>query len=142
MTARPPSRRSLWGRGGIWSAIPWAAAQLNWSNRDQLIADIEKADEGRQLQGQLEEIEKQTKIPKADLMSLLMDTVQQRLALQAAGGEGAPAGPALSVAGVPPGGNGPGSAGPGGGPAVGSFGAPAAPVTGIIPGQGGAGIAA
>lgn len=112
-------------------AIPWVARQQNWTDRDSLIADIQRADSSHQLMSQLEELSKAVKVPPEDLMGMLAEMVQQRAAMMQAGvgGGGVSAPPQLpaTTEGPPP------IAGlrqpPGGGN-----------VNGVIAGSGGAGV--
>jgi hypothetical protein len=58
------------------AAIPWAGQQLDWSNLDQLLDDIDKADSKNQVFSQLEKISKETKVPLEDLISKVMEQAQ------------------------------------------------------------------
>lgn len=138
-------------------AIPWAATQMNWTNRDQLIADIERADESKQLFGQLQQLSKETKLSPADLMQLLVQTAQQKAQMEQGGPPpaGAPPGmPPGAPPGMPPGlppelmammagGPPPGAAAPPEGPPpIAGLRDPQANgnVNGVIPGAGGGGV--
>ncbi|GEM_PF-2973476 len=144
-------------------AIPWAAAQMNWTNRNQLISDIERADASKQLFSQLEELGKATKTSPQDLMQILVDVVQRQQQLMAGGAAGntggpeagmPPGGPPAGLPGPPPGmppeiaammaqqAGGPGGALPEGPPPIAGLRSPQpnGNVNGVIPGAGGAGI--
>ena len=71
-------------------ALAWAATQLDWSNREELLSAVEAADQAKALQKQMEQISKQSKLSIDDLFGLLMQSVQQQMA---AGPAGAPAPP-------------------------------------------------
>lgn len=92
-------------------ALPWVAEQMGWPNRAQLVADLEKYDEGKQLTAEMDKISKQSGLNKDQIMELLMQAVQTQVAAQAEG-SGAPAG-------GPPMGPMPGAPAPGGAPPMG-----------------------
>ena len=86
-------------------ALPWVAEQMGWTNRAQLVADLEKYDEGKQLTKEMDKISKQSGLGKDQIMELLMQAVQAQMAAGKEGqGQGgpAPAGPPP----MPPGGPG------------------------------------
>ena len=114
-------------------ALPWVARQLDWADPELLLSEIQKADTGAQIMGQLEEISKQTKMEIPDIMQLLTQVIEQQMAAQE--GEGAPPPPGASP-GMPPGGPPPGPPGTPGGPPPGAA-PPGAPPPGQRPRTGG-----
>lgn len=84
-------------------AVPWAAAQMDWNNREQLIADVKRSDEAEMLRQQVDGLQKESGLPMEEILGMLAEAVKQRmLAEELAKKGGLGAGAIMPPGGGPP----------------------------------------